>query len=63
MVNKKYRMATAVRILKDSDFSDVHVDIDNYIGEKRDPALICKSTLKNRFLVGLDNWLLKRRRK
>lgn len=64
MVDKKGHCLTGtVRELKDSDFVDVHVDFDNYAGEKRDPILIGKLTLWSRFLLWLDNFLLKNRRK
>lgn len=61
--NKKRGMAEAVRVLKDSDFTDVHVDIDNYCGNNRDPILIGKLTIWEKFKLNLDDFLLKRRRK
>jgi len=64
MINTEKRgMVSAVRVLKDSDFTDVHVDIDNYCGEKRDPILVGKLTIWKSFKLNLDNFLLKKRRK
>lgn len=62
MINNK-PMAVAVRNLKDSDFTDVHVDIDNYCGEKRDPILVGKLTTWEKIKLRVDDFLLARRRK
>lgn len=61
MIMNKMKSMSSVRTLKDANFSDVYVDIDNYCGEKRDPVLIGKDTIKNKFLLWLDNFLLNKR--
>lgn len=63
MIMNKMKSMVTVRTLKDADFSDVNVEIDNYCGDRKDPILIDDLTTWERFKLRLDDFLLKRRRK